>query len=69
MKNRFVTVRDPINYKYVLMIENYSWWHDNHFDVIDWMRANLPRGEDYCKGMVIQFDSEQERTWFLLRWA
>ena len=68
-KNRFVVVPEPLNYQYHLVIEDYSWWHDNHYDVTDWMRENLPRGEEHQKGMMLTFDSEQQRSWFLLRWS
>ena len=67
-KNRFVIVPDPINYRYHLVIEDYSWWHDNHYDITDWMIANLPRGEEHQQGMMLTFDTEEQRTWFLLRW-
>jgi hypothetical protein len=67
-KNRFVIVPDPLHYQYHLVIEDYSWWHDNHYDISDWMREHLPRGEEHQKGMMLTFDSEEQRTWFLLRW-
>jgi hypothetical protein len=34
-----------------------------------WMTKQLPRGTDHQQGMIITFDSEQDRTWFLLKWA
>jgi hypothetical protein len=51
------------------MIEDYAWWHVNHYDVTDWMLEHLPRGEEHQAGMVLTFDSEEQRTWFLLRWS
>jgi hypothetical protein len=68
-KNRFIPARSPIDGDYLLIIEDYAWWHVNHFDITDWMRENLPRGEDHCKSMVIHFDTEQQRSWFLLKWS
>jgi hypothetical protein len=67
-KNRFIIAPDLINYKYVVVIEDYSWWHDNHYDITDWMQQHLPRGENHAQGMIIEFDTEQQRDWFLLRW-
>ena len=67
-KNRFVIPADTLHHQYYLVIEDYSWWHVNHFDITDWMREHLPRGEDHCSGMVIHFDTEQQRTWFMLKW-
>jgi hypothetical protein len=53
----------------MLIIEDYAWWHVNHYDVTDWMREHLPRGEDHQAGMIVTFDNEEQRTWFMLRWA
>jgi hypothetical protein len=50
------------------MIADYNWWHDNHYDITDWMREHLPRGEDHARGMTIEFDSEQDVLLFMLRW-
>lgn len=68
-KNRFIPARSPIDGDYLLIIEDYAWWHVNHYDITDWMREHLPRGEDHCSGMVVHFDNEEQRTWFLLRWS
>ena len=68
-KNRFIPARSPIDGEYLLIIEDYAWWHVNHYDITDWMRENLPRGEDHCAGMTINFDDAAQREWFLLRWA
>lgn len=65
-KNRFIPVNSQGDY--LLIIEDYAWWHDNHYDVTDWMREQLPRGEEHQKGMMLSFDNEEQRTWFLLRW-
>jgi hypothetical protein len=32
------------------------------------MREHLPRGEDHQAGMIITFDTEEQRTWFMLKW-
>jgi hypothetical protein len=68
-KNRFIPARSPIDGDYLLIIEDYAWWHVNHYDITDWMREHLPRGEEHCTGMVIHFDNEEQRTWFMLRWS
>lgn len=57
-----------LHHKHGCMIADYTWWHDHHYDVIDWMREHLPRGEQHAKGMTIEFDSEQEALMFMLRW-
>lgn len=68
-KGRFIPARSPIDGDYIIIIEDYAWWHVNHFDITDWMREQLPRGEEHQKGMVLTFDSEEQRTWFMLRWG
>jgi len=68
-KNRFIPARSPIDGGYLLVIEDYAWWHVNHYDITDWMREHLPRGEDHQAGMIVTFDNEEQRTWFMLRWA
>lgn len=67
-KNRFIPANSPDMASYMLIIEDYSWWHDNHYDVTDWMREHLPRGEEHQEGMILTFDNEEQRTWFMLRW-
>lgn len=68
-KNRFIPARSPIDGDYLLIIEDYAWWHVNHYDITDWMLEHLPRGEDHQSGMVLHFDNEEQRTWFMLRWS
>jgi len=67
-KNRFLIAPHMMHHHYYLVIEDYAWWHDNHYDITDWMRENLPRGEEHQQGMMLTFDTEEQRTWFLLRW-
>ena len=54
---------------HLLLIEDYMWWTDNEREILNWMAANLPRGIDHQQGMIITFDSEQDRMMFLLRWG
>ena len=68
-KNRFIPARSPVNGDYIVIIEDYAWWHVNHYDITDWMLEHLPRGEENQQGMVLTFDSEEQRMWFLLRWS
>ena len=68
-KNRFLIPPHMMHHKYYLVIEDYAWWHDNHYDITDWMCENLPRGEEHQQGMMLTFDTEEQRAWFLLRWS
>jgi hypothetical protein len=54
---------------YMLMIVDYMWWTENEREILNWMAANLPRGIDHQQGMIITFDTDQDRMMFLLRWA
>jgi hypothetical protein len=54
---------------YLLMIVDYMWWTDNEREILNWMEENLPDGIDHQQGMIIRFDSDQQRMMFLLRWA
>lgn len=53
----------------MLIIEDFAWWAQNDKDITEWMDANLPRGRNHQQGMVINFDNNEQRAWFLLRWA
>ena len=54
---------------HLVLIEDYMWWTDNERAILNWMADNLPRGIEHQQGMVITFDSEQDRMMFLLRWS
>jgi hypothetical protein len=51
------------------MIKDFVWWTDNEREILNWMAENLPNGIDHHEGMTITFDTDQQRTMFLLRWA
>jgi hypothetical protein len=65
--NRFVPC--ILHHKYGLMIHDYAWWHDNEREILNWMVDTLPRGIEHQEGMTITFDSDQQRTIFMLRWG
>jgi hypothetical protein len=56
-------------HKSSLMIKDYVWWMDNEREILNWMASNLPNGIEHQQGMTITFDTDQQRTMFLLRWA
>lgn len=68
-KNRFVPGYSPLNRQVMLIIEDYAWWVQNDKDIMEWMDNNLPRGRSHQQGMVINFDNNEQRAWFLLKWA
>jgi hypothetical protein len=65
--NRFVPF--TLHYRHGIMIADYTWWHINEREILNWMAQHLPRGIDHQQGMTVEFDSEQERTMFLLKWG
>lgn len=54
---------------HLLLIEDYMWWTANEREILNWMNLNLPNGIDHQQGMIITFDSEQDRLMFVLRWS
>jgi len=50
------------------MIEDYRWWTANEREILNWMAEHLPRGIEHQRGMTVEFESEQDRMLFLLRW-
>jgi hypothetical protein len=67
MKNRFIPARSPIDSDYLLIIEDYAWWHINQTAIDQWIEDS--NGAMTQKGMVVHFNTEEDRTIFLLRWA
>ena len=65
--NRFVTF--TLRYRHGVMVADYMWWHENEREILNWMAEHLPRGIEHQQGMTVEFDSEQDRTMFLLRWT
>lgn len=54
---------------HLLLIEDYMWWTANEREILNWMADNLPNGIDHQQGMIITFDTDQDRMMFLLRWS
>jgi len=65
--NRFVPY--TLHHKSGLMIQDYTWWNDNEREILNWMVEHLPRGIEHQQGMTVLFDTDQDRTMFLLRWT
>jgi hypothetical protein len=67
LRNRFVPF--TLHYRHGIMIADYTWWYTNEREILNWMAEHLPHGIEHQQGMTVEFDSEQERTMFLLRWG
>jgi hypothetical protein len=66
-KNRFVPGRSPLNGQVMLIIEDYAWWVQNQTALEQ--SIQLFEGRVRQQGMVINFDSVEDRTMFMLRFA
>jgi hypothetical protein len=66
-KNRFVAGYSPLNRQVMLIIEDYAWWVQNQAELEASIRSFDGRVKQ--QGMVINFDSVEDRTIFLLKWA
>jgi hypothetical protein len=52
-----------------LLIVDYDYWTANEYEIKEWMAANLPRGIHHQFGMLLNFEKEQDRLAFLMRWG
>lgn len=66
-KNRFVAGYSPLNKQVMLIIEDYAWWVQNQ-DALEESIQSF-EGRVRQQGMIINFDSVEDRTIFLLKWA
>lgn len=66
---KLVPVAGPLHNSPMLVVGDFQWWHNNRRELEEWMKDNLPRGLQHLQGMVITFDSEEDRAMFLLRWG
>jgi hypothetical protein len=57
-----------LHHQHGCMIADYTWWHDNEREILNWMIEHMPRGIEHQKGMTVEFDSEQDALLFMLRW-
>jgi len=56
-------------YQPSLVIVDQDWWTANESAVHEWMAERLPRGIHHQFGMLLNFENEQDRLMFLMRWA
>jgi hypothetical protein len=66
-KNRFVPGYSPLNGQVMLIIEDYAWWVQNQTALEQSIQSF--EGRVRQQGMIINFDSVEDRTMFMLRWA
>ena len=66
-KNRFIAGYSPLNKQVMLIIEDYAWWVQNQTALEQSIQQF--EGRVRQQGMIINFDSVEDRTMFMLRWA
>ena len=64
---KFIAATSPIDKDLLLIIEDYVFWHKNQKDIEKWIEAS--NGTITQQGMVVHFNTEEDRTMFLLRWG
>ena len=53
-----------INNKWSLIIADYNFWMNNEVDI----ENSVIECDGIREGMVLEFETEQDRLWFLLKW-
>jgi hypothetical protein len=66
-RNRFVAGYSPLTKQVMLIIEDYAFWVENQEAIEASIRSF--EGRVRQQGMIINFDSVEDRTMFLLRWS
>ena len=69
-KGRFI-VSGPFDKEmpyFYIIIADFAWWTDNEKEIYNWMDQSLPRGRQHQRGMVLELDTEELASLFLLKW-
>jgi hypothetical protein len=51
----------------MLLICDYRFWHNNEEQIFDWCTES--RVQCTLTGMILEFESQEERMMFMLRWS
>ena len=66
---KFIPIPGTLDTSPTLLVADYNWWHNNREEVESWMKENLSQGLQHLRGMIIKFDSDEDRVMFLLRFG
>ena len=58
---------NPYSQSPMLLIADPAFWVANEADIIDWFTSSNVKY--YMKGMVLEFESNEDKMMFLLRWS
>lgn len=64
---KFIAATSPVDRDLLLIIEDYAFWVVNQKEIEKWIADS--NGTITQKGMVVHFDTEEDRVMFLLRWG
>jgi hypothetical protein len=68
-QSRFISVSAKFAKDIIgLIIVDYNWWFINEAEVKSWCNETMKDGW-VRQGMIINFDNEENRLQFLLRWG
>jgi hypothetical protein len=69
---KFITPKFEVQnsqYQPSLIILDQDWWAANEYIIYEWMAERLPRGIHHHYGITLNFEHEQDRLMFLMRWS
>lgn len=64
-----IPVAGPLHGTPMLFVADYKWWVENQEEIESWMDQNLRLGREHLQGMVITFDTNDDRALFMLRFG
>lgn len=53
--------------EYTLVCRDTTYLFDNEDEIREWLKSYTKTGR--IEGVVVVFDNEEERIWFILRWS
>lgn len=68
-KFSIIPVGGPLHGTPMLFVADYKWWIANQEEIETWMDQNLRLGKEHLQGMVITFDTNNDRALFMLRFG
>lgn len=64
---RYVDIAtNPYNQKFSLLVADYLWWSEHEDAIKEWAIAT--NNSLQLQGMILEFESQEDKMMFLLRW-
>ena len=64
---KFVEASMNAHQRYILLITDPIYWLNNEQDIVDWFTVSNVKYN--LSGMILEFDSQEDKMMFLLRWS